>query len=266
MTLNLYGGKSESAIVVDVKSASPKYGISETLSAVQVGDLLQDYSGEARISGNLNAETNLSTSGEWLSELKRNSNGTIKLAFLDGALNGFNLRHSIDSAKAKLRGKEAPSKQTLKTDFSSLTLSGVIENGVFRSDDLDLKAPLLRATGRGSADLNNEVVDYLVDTKLVGTVEGQEGDAADELAGLDIPVSIKGAFADPKIDVLLDELLKQRADEEKARLKAEIEAQKEELRKQLEAEKKALSESKEIEKAKDKAKKKLEDKLKKLFD
>lgn len=266
VTLNLYGGKSEGAIVVDVRSASPKYGISETLSAVQVGDLLKDYSGKARISGNLNAETNLSTSGEWLSELKRNSNGTIKLAFLDGALNGFNLRHSIDSAKAKLRGKEAPPKQTLKTDFSSLTLSGVIENGVFRSDDLDLKAPLLRATGRGSADLNNEVVDYLVDTKLVGTVEGQQGDAADELAGLDIPVSIKGAFADPKIDVLLDELLKQRADEEKARLKAEIEAQKEELRKQLEAEKKALSESKEIEKAKDKAKKKLEDKLKKLFD
>lgn len=263
---SLYGGKSETAIVIDVRGASPRYGVDETLSAVRVGDLLKDFSGEERISGSLDASANLTTHGEWLSALKKNSSGSLKLAFLDGALNGFNLRYSIDSARAKLRGKEPPPEETKKTDFSSLTLSGKVTNGVFTSDDLDLQAPLLRIGGRGSADLNREVVDYLVEAKLVGTVEGQQGKSADQLSGLDIPVSITGAFVDPKIDVLLDEMLKQRAADEKARLKTEIEEQKEKLRLQLEAEKKALSASQKAEKARDKAKKKLEDKLKKLLD
>ena len=266
LTLDLYGGRSQSAVVIDVRGDIPKYTIEETLSAVRAGDLLRDYLGEESISGRLDAEIELTTRGEWVSVLKKNSNGRVSLAFKDGALNGFNLRHSIDSAKAKLRGREPPPQTAKETDFSSLTLSGTVENGVFRSKDLDLQAPLLRVGGRGSADLNREVVDYLVDAKLVGTTKGQQGGSADELAGLDIPVAITGPFAAPKIDVLLDELLKQRAAEEKARLQAEIDAQKEEIRQQLEAEKKALSESKKLEEAKDRAKQKLEDKLKKLFD
>ena len=101
---------------------------------------------------------------------------------------------------------------------------------MFSSDDLDLQAPLLRVGGRGSANLNSEMVDYLVNAKLVGSIEGQQGEAADELAGLEIPVRIKGPFNDPKIDVQLKEMLKAKVDAEKARLKAEIEKQKAELK------------------------------------
>lgn len=266
VTLNMYGGTVDSAVVIDVKFDTPKYAIDETLQAVQIGDLLKDYSGEERISGRLDAEFDLTTRGELLSELKKNANGSLRLAFLDGALNGFNMRYSIDSAKARLRGQQPPSEETLKTDFSSLTLSGVIRRGVFSSDDFDLQAPLMRVGGKGSADLNRETVDFLVDAKLVGSVEGQQGEAADDLSGLDIPVKIEGAFADPKIDVLLDEMMKQRATAEKERLKDEIRQEKEKIQQQLEAEKKALEAARKLEKRKDKAKNKLEDKLNKLFD
>ena len=270
--LNTYGGKIETTVVLDAKSELPKYDVTKSIQGVQVGDLLKDFTGEATISGTLNAEANLTTRGEWLSKLKQNSNGTMNLAFLDGAVNGFNIRQSIEAAKAKFAGKEAPSTETLKTDFSSLTISGVIKNGVFSSDDLDLQAPLLRVGGKGNANLNTEEIDYQVNAKLVESVEGQQGGSADDLAGLEIPVGIKGPFNAPKIDVLLDEMMKARADAEKARIKAEIDKQKEELKQQLEAEKKALAESqkreldkkKEVEKAK--AKKKLEDKLKNLLD
>ncbi len=270
--LKAYGGSVVANVAIDVNADLPKYGVNETVRGLQIGELLKDYMGEAPISGKLDADANLTTSGEWLSKLKQNSNGAMRLAFLDGALNGFNIRQSIDTAKAKLRGDKAPPQQTLKTDFSSLTISGVIRNGVFSSDDLDLQAPLLRVGGRGKADLNQEVVDYLVNAKLVGTLEGQEGASADQLAGLPIPVRIKGPFTSPDIDVQLDEMLKAKADAEKARLKAEIEAQKKELEAQLEAEKKALEEAKkremekkiEVEKAK--AEQKARDKLKNLFD
>jgi len=270
--LNAYDGTIETAVVLDASSDIPKYTVTKSIAGIQIGDLLMDYSGEDTVIGTLNAEANLTTRGEWLSKLKQNSNGTMNLAFLDGAIKGFNIRQSIETAKAKFSGKEPPSEETLKTDFSSLTISGVIRNGVFSSDDLDLQAPLLRVSGKGSANLNTEEIDYEVNAKLVESVEGQQGGSADELAGLTIPVGIKGPFNAPEIDVLLDEMMKAKADAEKAKLKAEIEKQKEELKQQLEAEQKALAESKkrELEKKKEvekaKAKKKLEDKLKNLLD
>jgi AsmA protein len=277
--VNMYGGEVLANVAVDVRGELPKYGVSKSLKGIQIGDLLNDYMGESPVSGKLNGEVNLTTRGEWLSKLKMNSNGTMRLAFLDGALNGINIRQSIDEAKAKLKGKDAPAEKTRKTDFSSLTISGVIKNGVFSSDDLDLQAPLLRVGGKGRADLNREVVDYLINAKLVGTSKGQQGGSADDLAGLTIPVRIKGPFTDPKIDVQLDEMLKAKVDAQKAKLKAEIDAQKAALKKQLEAEKQALkAEQKAYEEAqkreleikleiqKAKAQKKLENKLKKFFE
>ena len=277
--MKMYGGEVVANVVVDVTGELPKYGVGKSFNGVQIGDLLNDYMGESPISGKLNGEVNLTTRGEWISKLKMNSNGIMKLAFVDGALNGFNIRQSIEAAKAKLKGDAPPPGKTLKTDFTSLTISGVIKNGVFSSDDLDMQAPLLRVGGKGSADLNREVVDYLVNTKLVGTTKGQDGGSADELAGLSIPVRIKGPFTDPEIDVQLDEMLKAKVDAQKAKLKAEIDAQKAALKQQLEAEKQALkAEQKAYEEAqkreleikleleKARAQKKLEDKLKKLLE
>jgi hypothetical protein len=102
-------------------------------------------------------------------------------------------------------------------------------------------------------------------------LEGQQEVAGDESRGLLIPVSIKGPFAAPEIDVQLDEMLKAAA----ARLRAEKQAKlKAELEKKIQAEKDALAIAKqrELEKQKqvleakkkaalDKAKKKLLDKL-----
>jgi AsmA protein len=240
MKLNAYGGQIVANVVVDVTGDLPKYGVGKSIKNLQVGKLLKDYMGEAPISGNLSAEMNLATRGEWVSKLKRNSNGTMQLSFLDGALNGFNIRHLINVAKAKLKGDDPPPEEAQKTDFASLTIGGVVRNGVFSSDDLDLQAPLLRAGGKGTANLNSEVGDYLMNAKLVGTLKGQQGDSADQLAGLPIPIRIKGPFAKPEIDVQLDEMLKARVDAEKEKLKSEFALQKKQLEAQLKAELKAL--------------------------
>ena len=275
----LYDGSFDGAIQINAKGEVPKYQVSENLKNVQVGKLLTDFSGEGKISGSMSMGVSVTTTGEWLSELKKNSNGDMSLAFTDGALNGFNLRYLVDKAKAKLKGKTPPPESAEKTDFSALSLTGKINKGVFSSDDLDLQAPTLRVGGKGEADLNNDTVDYLVKAKLVGTLKGQEGGTQDELSGLLIPVRIKGPFTDPDIDVQLDEMLKAQSDAaiaaEKARLRAEIDKEKAALQAQIDKEKAALeaARQKEIEKQKavleakkNAAKEKVENKLKKLLE
>ncbi len=182
--MNLYEGSYLGSLQIDAKGKQPKYRVEEKLAGVQMGPLLTDYMGEDRISGELAANASLSTEGEWLSALKKNSNGSMNIAMKDGALKGFNLRYSIERAKAKLSSAPEPPKQALQTDFSSLTMSGKIRNGIFSSNDLNLQAPLLRVGGAGIADLNQSRVDYRVDAKLVGTIAGQQGAESDELRGL----------------------------------------------------------------------------------
>ena len=267
INMNLYGGRFQGSVQVDARAKTPKYQVKKTLSAVQIGKLMTDFIGEERISGELAAKVEINTSGEWLSALKKNSNGAMNINLKDGVLKGFNLRYSIDKAKAKLNKQPPPPEAMQTTDFSSMGLSGKIKNGVFSSNDLNLQAPLLRVGGEGKANLNDNTVDYLVKAKLVGTVAGQDGGEQDELKGLLIPVRIKGPFASPDIDVQLgkmlgDEAARRRA-EEQAKLKAEIEKQKSELEQQIAAEKVALEAAKQLELEKQKevleAKKKAEE-------
>jgi AsmA protein len=282
LIMNLYEGSYQGSVHIDARGKEPKYRVVERLEGVQIGQLLTDYMGEDRIIGEMAANASLTTSGEWLSALKKNSNGSMDIAFKDGALKGFNLRYSIDRVKAKLSNQPEPSEQPLQTDFSSLTMSGKIRKGIFSSNDLKLLAPLLRVGGEGIANINDNTIDYRVDVKLVGTVAGQQGGESDELSGLLIPVRIVGPFENPEIDVQLDEMLKARAkqltDQEKAKLKAEVEKQKAELQRQIDAEKAKLEASRQREKeklqqkleAEQKAaeqdlKDKLKDKLKNLF-
>jgi len=238
--MNLYDGSVSGQVRLDVNGALPRYRVNKKIQGVQIGALLTDLNGEDRINGVLNANVSLSTQGEWLSVLKKNSNGDIALALRDGALKGFNIRHSIDKAKAKLKGGSEPPMQESQTDFSSLELSGLIKKGVFISNDLKLQAPIIRVSGEGQVDLNNETVNYLVNAKLVGTIKGQDGGAADDLSGLLIPVRIDGPLAEPKIDVQLDEMLKKKAAALKAKLKAQLNEKKAALKKRADEEKAKL--------------------------
>jgi len=250
VNMNLYGGRFQGSVQIDARAKTPKYQVKNTLSAVQIGKLMTDFIGEERINGELAAKVEINTSGEWLSALKKNSNGAMNINLKDGALKGFNLRYSIDKAKAKLNKQPPPLEAMQTTDFSAMGLSGKIKNGVFSSNDLKLEAPLLRVGGEGMANLNDNTVDYLVKAKLVGTVAGQAGGEAGELKGLLIPVRIKGPFASPDIDVQLDEMLRAAA---KAKLKADIDQQKAELEKQLADQKAALEAAKQRELEKQKA-------------
>jgi len=304
LKMALYDGKFSGAIQVDARAEKPVYKVQQKLSSFQIGKFLQDFMGDDTVSGNANLDVDITTRGEWLSKLKSNLNGDLNVLIKDGALKGFNLRHKIKTAKAKLKRTKAPELKEKKTDFSALSLSALIVDGVLTTDDLDMQAPLIRVGGKGSADIAQETVDYLVNAKLVTTSKGQQGGSADDLSGVLIPVAITGSWLSPKIDVQYDEMLKaklkaqkakiaedvakqkaelkQKLDIEKAKLKASqqkaTEAKKQQLEKQrqlveaeqkekLEAEKKRKQAELDARKKaeKEKAKKKLQDKLKKLF-
>lgn len=156
------------------------------------------------VSGRGKAQIALSGQGRSESEIVRSLQGNGSIVFSDGAIEGVNIAGMIRSLKAGQLGgwRDQPS---AKTDFSLLSGTFTMQNGVARNSDLNLVGPLVRMSGSGSVDVPREYIDYDAMPRLVGTIEGQGSDR--ETRGILIPVKIRGPWADPDIKPDLQKIL-----------------------------------------------------------
>mgnify|MGYP000550195839 FL=1 len=210
----MYQGQYQGDVSLDVRGKQPKISLNEKLAGVQVGPLLQDMLGEARLSGTTQASAQLTALGQTPDEFKQTLNGNLAFAFTDGAVQGFNLAAMIRKAQAQLKGQPLPSEsEPNQTDFSELTGSATVTNGVIRNQDLAAKSPLLRVEGKGSVDLPKEALDYLVTAKVTGSLQGQGGKGLEDVRGVAIPVQVAGTFTEPSYKIRLDEALREVAED-----------------------------------------------------
>ena len=177
---------------------------------MQVGPLLKDMQRFDHYTGTGNIGLKLTAQGFDADQIKKSLNGTAAIAFRDGKIEGVDLVKLIGQARAlrdAARGKPVAVKASENdaTVFKSLTASVRVVNGVAQNDDLALDGPNLRATGRGTADLVHEKLDYRL---KVTVAEGAER------RGSTVPVIVAGTFTNPSFNVDLGELLKKEAEKQ----------------------------------------------------
>jgi len=250
---DLYKGQYRGHMVLDVREDIPKISADEKISAVQIGPLLKDVLGDDKASGSINLAAKITTLGITPEVISKNLNGTANFELSDGAIKGVNLGQMIREAYAKIKKKPAPEKTDNQTDFAQMSGSVTIRNGVVDNQDLQIKSPMLRVTGKGRVDLPKQRIDYSLNASIVETDQGQGGKDVSELKALTIPIKVSGTFAEPKFKLDLAPVLK-------AKAKTELKRQKEKLKKEVDQK---LKEEKA--RAKKKAEKKLKEKLEGLF-
>jgi AsmA protein len=232
LSASLYGGTVTGSLSATASKA-PRFAVRQNLVGVDIGPLLKDAIGKDPIEGRGNVSLDVTAGGGSFTQLKKNLNGTAQLALRDGAVRGVNVAQTVRTAKTKigaLKGDEPPQTGTgstaEKTDFSEMTGSFKIVNGVARNEDLDVKSPLIRVNGSGAIDLGEERVDYLAKTTVVSTLKGQGGPEMEALKGLTVPVRLSGPFTAIgwRIDFagLASEMAKQKIDEKKDEVKAKV--------------------------------------------
>lgn len=209
---HLYGGEYKGNIKFDVRQRTPKTSLDENLSGVNIGPLLKDLQGKDLIDGTANLKIKLNAKGTTPEEAKKTLNGKVDFLFTNGAVKGFDMAGMIRKAWGTLKGQSVSEEKGLQqTDFSEIKGTATIVNGLVTNNDLLAKSPLLRITGEGNADLVKEKIDYLVEAKIVATLEGQGGKGIEELTGLTVPVRVSNTFADPKFKIDLQALFKSKA-------------------------------------------------------
>ncbi len=229
---SLYQGSLAGALSVQ-SGATPVITVKQTLTGINVGPLLKDAANFDTLQGRGNVTLDVSGQGHTVPEIKKALNGSAAVKLVDGSIKGINIAASIRDAKAKLGSlkgeKTQAANQTDKTDFSELSATFNIKNGVAHNSDLSGKSPLLRLGGEGDIDIGNEKLDYLVKATVVATAGGQGGKELVDLKGVTVPVKLTGPFSAPqyKIDFagIATNAVKAVVETKKEEIKAKVEDQ-----------------------------------------
>ena len=195
MSANLYQGTLNGAAAVNANTNT--FAVKQTLAGVSIGPLLRDAANQDLLEGRGNVALDVTATGNTVTALKKALAGSANVALKDGAIKGVDIAGMIRQARAMLGSKSALEQQAKggqKTDFTELTASFAIKNGVAHNDDLKGASPLLRIAGAGDIDIGESRMNYLVKATVVATSTGQGGKDAAQVAGLTVPVKVTGPF------------------------------------------------------------------------
>lgn len=191
---NLYGGTLAGS--AGVNALNYQFTLKQQLTGIDIGPLLRDAAGKDLLEGRGKVAVDVQTAGRTTSALRKALGGSASLALTDGALKGINLAEALRKAKAALGSKSAEQAASKgdKTDFSELTASFAIRNGVAHNEDLSMKSPFIRLGGAGDLDIGENRMNYLAKASVVNTSAGQGGKELESLSGLTVPVRVSGPF------------------------------------------------------------------------
>jgi len=203
--LLLYSGTGTGKVTLNGARAVPGLSATFNLNGISALPLLTDVADFKWVSGKSNLALSVAGSGRSQTEIMRSLQGNGNFAFGDGAIEGINIPELARGIKqGRFDGWKKNDRE--KTDFSQLTASFTIQNGVANNSDLTMIGPLLRLTGEGTVDIGNERIDYSALPRLVASIEGQ-GAQIEKGRGIAIPVKVVGSWDRPKVTVDLERLM-----------------------------------------------------------
>ncbi|MGE4469885.1 MAG: AsmA family protein [Desulfovibrio sp.] len=198
-SFTLYEGDFTSALRMDVRGATPGYGLTAKLDGLAIGPLLQAIQGKQSLSGRTNAEAALTVRGNTIPLLKQTLSGNVRFDIHDGIFPGVDLAGVMTKAYRRLESSQDGAIQTeddASTRFGLVSGSATITNGLIDNRDFLFKSPFLQADGEGQVSLPENSINYLVVGALLASTDGQgRGDKADYV-GIGIPIRVKGTFDD----------------------------------------------------------------------
>ncbi len=204
---NLYGGSFAGQSLINQKNKATT--INGQLKNIRIEDLLSALSGEAKLTGTGNANLDLMLNQSGL-------NGTTKLQFNNGYIDGVDLDYYLKTARLQLKGLDQfigdPDLSDIseddkvdnrkRTDYDTITATLLANSNVLTNNDLKLESNDLSAWGDGSIDLNRSYIEYKF------TAQRKYTDGKPHPNALPIAVRVKGPFNDIKIQPDFDAYIK----------------------------------------------------------
>ncbi|MEI6896960.1 MAG: AsmA family protein [Psychromonas sp.] len=222
LTVELYQGLLTVNAEIDESNGLNKYQIVSKLKDMQLYPLLTDMAELEILSGT--THFNFSAHGQGLSATKipQGIIGQGDFALFDGELYGVNLSQELRIIKAKIKGDEIPSNDSIKkTDFASLTGTFSIQKGQVNNQKLLMLSPIMRLDGSGLVNIIKQSLDYKLSISPLSKTTKQSNYS--DLQGLTIPLLITGTLTNPRFSIDINSVLKAQLAEQKEKLQEKVE-------------------------------------------
>ena len=227
---NFFDGNYSGDVRIDASGDTPSLSVNENIQSVDIASMLASMYDVQNVTGTINAGFILSGAGPTLSSIAADLDGSMRFELLDGEWQGIDVWQQLRTARA-LYKREAPPEPRLpaRTEFSSITATGTVTDGVFANDDLLAELPFVRITGGGEVNLGAGDMDYSVQARILREPEFMSDASEEEIADFTealIPIRISGPLTSPSfrpdIEGLFRQEVEQAIEEKKDELKQEL--------------------------------------------
>jgi len=227
LSAELYDGTYSGDVRVDVAQDIPSISVNERLAGVNLAALAKSMFDQDNISGTINGSFVLAGSGRNLAAIRRDLYGNMSIELIDGAWEGTDVWYELRAARAMFRQEPAPDPiLPARTEFTSVSATGTVTDGIFENTDLLIRLPFLQLTGSGIVDLPAAQLNYSVEARLLDNPELMSGLSEAELADFTktvVPVKITGSLNSPSIRPDIEAVFRQQVEgafeEQKEKLK-----------------------------------------------
>ena len=188
----MYGGEYHGDMTIDAAGQVPRVNFDEHIAGVDFAPLFRDLLANRHVSGRGSGAIKGVATGLDSAALLRTLSGNLDFHVDHGAFEGTDLWYEIRRAQALIKQQPIPARSgPERTEFTAVSATGRLVNGVLGSEDLLAALQYLQVKGRGTANIASGVLDFRLDA--LGS--SNAGDAA----GLSIPVLVSGTFGAPKV-------------------------------------------------------------------
>jgi AsmA protein len=217
LSAELYDGTYNGDVQIDAANDVPSISVNENIAGVNLASLAKSMFDQENISGSINGSFVLSGSGRSVAEIRQDLDGNMSFELVDGAWEGTDVWHELRAARAMFRQEPAPEPRLpARTEFTTVSASGTVLNGIFENNDLFAELPFMQITGNGLVDLPAAQINYSVQARVLERPEFVSTVSAEELADFtkaSIPLKITGPLSAPNIQPDIEALLRQQVDQ-----------------------------------------------------
>jgi AsmA protein len=230
LSADFYEGGYSGDVQIDASQQVPLVSTNERIADVNLGAMMKALFDVEDITGTINGHFALQGAGPTVNAIQRDLDGTIAISLENGAWEGTDIWHQLRTARAMFRQEPRP-EPTLpaRTEFSEVSATGSVLDGVFTNNDFRAELPFLQLTGGGTVDIVTTEVDYAMEVRVLDRPEFMSEATEAELADFTetvVPLRITGLMAAPSVSPDLEGIFR-------ARVEEALEEKKEELRDQL---------------------------------